>query len=102
VVPWDGATLRRLLAERRILHLIYVGFSANMCIQFKEYGMRDQAKRGYNCILLRDCTNAFESADTLGDELLLRAAVREIEFAVGWTATGKDFIKACRDVSVQK
>jgi nicotinamidase-related amidase len=102
VVPWDGATLRRFLAERKILHLIYVGFATNWCIQFKEYGMRDQARQGYNCILLRDCTNATESADTLDGELLLRAAIREIESAVGWTAAGKDFIEACRNVSVLK
>jgi hypothetical protein len=61
--------------------------------------MRDQARHGYNCILLRDCTNASESSDTIDGELLLKAAIREIEYAVGWTATGKDFIAACRSAT---
>ena len=95
-VVTDGPTMRRLLAERGVLHLIYVGFAVNWCVQFKDYGMREQARYGYNCLLLRDCTNAFESADTLDEELNMRIAVREIELMVGWTATQKDFIEACR------
>jgi nicotinamidase-related amidase len=100
VAPWDGATLRRFLEERKILHLIYVGFATNQCVQFKEYGMRDQARYGYNCILLRDCTTATEFPDTVDGELLMHAAIREIESVVGWTAEGTDFIEACRNVPV--
>lgn len=92
-----GRQLRRLLVHKRILHLVYVGFAANHCLQFRDYGMREQANyHGYNCIVLRDCTMALESADTVDEELHLRVAIREIEGAVGWSSTGEDFIKACQ------
>jgi hypothetical protein len=37
------------------------------------------ADRAYNPILLRDCTNAFESHDTLEDETHKQIAIREME-----------------------
>ena len=35
-----GDQLHRLCRDRGILHLFYAGFAANICIPFKDYGIR--------------------------------------------------------------
>jgi len=34
--------------EGGLLHLFYAGFAANICIPFKDYGIRALRARGYN------------------------------------------------------
>lgn len=87
VVP-DGETLHALLADRDRSYLVYAGFHTNICIQHRDYGTRAMADRGYPVVLLRDCTCAVESHDTLDGRDHERIAVRDIEVQVGWSATG--------------
>ena len=90
-----GAQLHRLLKHRKVLHLIYAGFAANMCVPYRDYGMRAMKDRGYSIILLRDCTSAIEAAETLPDFSLTRAAVLNTEMTVGHTTTSEALIGAC-------
>jgi nicotinamidase-related amidase len=95
-VVGTGEQLQRLLADRQILHLFYVGFATNICVPFRDYGMRAFRKRGYNPILLRDCTTAIEAHDTVDDLLITRLAIRDFEMMdIAWTATGEDFLRVC-------
>lgn len=98
VIIGRGIELQRLCADRGILHLIYAGFATNMCLQYKDYGVRAFADRGYNVILLRDCTTAMESHDTVATEGGTQQAVRELEMEVLSTTTSEAFIAACRAV----
>ena len=86
--------LHRLLSYREILHLVYVGFNSNFCVPYRDYGMRPMNRRGYDTILLRDCTKAIEAHDTLDEELCDRLAIREIERQAGWSATSTAFRRA--------
>jgi hypothetical protein len=52
-------------------------------------------QRGYNVILLRDCTTAIEAAHTLNGAGLTQWAILEIEMTVGVTTTSEELIKAC-------
>ena len=91
-----GSQLHRLCKSRRILHLFYVGFAANVCIPFKDYGVRAFHRRGYNVMLLRDCTTAIEGHDTVDDLAGTRQAIRELEMAgIVATLTSEFFIQAC-------
>ena len=91
-----GDQLHRLLKDRGILHLFYAGFATNICIPFRDYGMRAMRRRGYNLILLRDCTTAVETHDTVEDLLITRLAIRDFEMVdIAWTATAEDFRRAC-------
>ena len=90
-----GDQLHRLLRHRQIPHLLYAGFAANMCVPGRDYGTRAMQRRGYNLILLRDCTTAIEGPGTAEDELLTRAAILEHEMIVGHTATAADLVAAC-------
>lgn len=93
-----GNHLHRLLKYYRILHLFYCGFATNMCVQFRDYGMRAFAGRGYNLILIRDATTAVESHDTVDELLGTKIAVRDIEMMIGFSTSTEDFVRACNNV----
>lgn len=91
-----GDQLHRLCVDRGVLHLFYAGFAANICIPFKDYAIRAFRARGYNTILLRDCTTAIEGHDTIGDLTGTKQAIRELEMAdLASTTTSDAFIAAC-------
>ena len=90
-----GVQMHRLLKDRKILHLFYAGFATNMCVQYRDYGLRAMHQRGYNVILLRDCTTGVEDHDTVDELLLTRAAIREIETQYAFSAVSEDFLAAC-------
>jgi len=92
----NGDQLHRLLKHRKILHLLYAGFAANMCVLHRDYGICAMQKRGYNIILLSDCTTAIENHDTLPDLVHTRASVSIVEMVFGSTTTSEEFLKACR------
>jgi hypothetical protein len=68
-----------------------------VCIPLKDYGVRAFHARGYNVVLLRDCTTAIEGHDTIADMAGTRQAIRELEMAgVVSTITSAAFIRTCR------
>ncbi len=90
-----GEQLHRLCRHRGIMHLVYGGFAANMCVPGRDYGTRALNRRGYNIILLRDGTTAIEAAHTLDGMWLTEAAVLDTEMVIGFTAIAADFLAAC-------
>jgi len=97
-----GDQLHRLCADRGLLHLFYAGFAANVCIPFKDYAIRAFRARGYNTILLRDCTTAIEGHDTIADFTGTRQAIRELEMAdLAATTTSDAFVSACEATLVE-
>jgi nicotinamidase-related amidase len=91
-----GDQLHRLCQDREILHLFYAGFAANICIPFKDYALRAFHARGYNVMLLRDCTTAIEGHDTIETFAGTHQAIRELEMAdVATTTTSAAFVAAC-------
>ncbi len=91
----NGDQLHRLLKHQQRMHLFYAGFATNMCILFRDYGTRAMSQRGYNIILLRDCTTGIEYADTVHGRWLTHAAIASIEVGVGHTTTSEQFLSAC-------
>ncbi|HTE16962.1 MAG TPA: isochorismatase family protein [Armatimonadota bacterium] len=92
-----GEQLHRLLKHRKLLHLFYAGFAANICMLYRDYGTRAMAQRGYNVVLLRDCTVGIEARDTESGQWLTTAAIYTVEMSSGHSATAADFIRACRE-----
>lgn len=93
----SGRQLHRLCRHRKILHLVYVGFATNMCVVGRDYGMRAMQARGYNVILLRDCTTGIEAHDTIESMALTRAAILEVEMLLGFTSTADSLLEGARD-----
>jgi nicotinamidase-related amidase len=93
-----GAQLQALLAERGILHLVYAGFATNWCVLYRDYGILEMSRRGYNLILLRDATTGIEFHDSVASLAATEMSVREIETKQGWSARTADFVTACRSL----
>ena len=94
-----GQQLQDLCEDKKILHLIYAGFATNWCILFRDYGIIEMAKQGYNCMLMRDATDGIEFPDTLEKKWATELAIREVEQKYGFTLSSDDFIQACDTVS---
>ena len=90
----NGNQLHRLLRARQIPHLFYAGFAANICVPFKDYGMRAMKDRGYEIVLIRDGTTAIETADTIERMALTKNAIRDTEFNIGYTVSSSELIGA--------
>ena len=90
-----GSQLHRLLRHRGLVHLIYAGFAANICIVYRDYGLQAMRARGYLPMLLRDCTTAIETRDTFPELSLTKSVIGDLE---RWfpTTDSAAFVSACR------
>lgn len=93
-VVLDGEELHRLCAQRKILHLAYVGFNTNACIMLRDYGLPAMNRRGYTTILIRDGTTGMETADTQKDMACTRGAIADLEQFGSYTLTSQELIDA--------
>ncbi len=96
LVVLDGWQLNGLCRRRDIDTLFYVGFMADLCLVNVPGAIREMSSKfGYRCVVLRDCTTAYEFADTREHGCMARAAIRLIETGLGYSAVSDDFIAAC-------
>jgi len=87
-----GEELHRWCEQRGILFLFYLGFNTNACILMRDYGTLAMGRRGYEIILLRDCTTgmeSFETHETLGQT---RGAVLFLEMFGHYSLTSEKLI----------
>ena len=59
-----GEELHRYCKKEGILFLLFAGFNTNACILSRDYGTLQMSNRGYQVVLIRDCTTGMESAHT--------------------------------------
>ena len=97
----DGEDLHRLCAQRHILHLFFVGFNTNACIMMRDYGLPAMARRGYQTILLRDCTTGMEIADTVDTMTCTEGTIADIEQFLGYTLTSTELIQALSEATAK-
>jgi len=89
--PGKGAfyatPLQNLLQQAGITHLVFMGVTTEVCVQTS---MREANDRGYECLLLVDCTESYFPR--------FKAAALEMITAqgaiVGWTAPGELLLRA--------
>lgn len=82
-----GTGLDALLRERGITHLVFMGVTTEVCVQTS---MREANDRGYDCLLLEDCTESYFphfKASTL-------EMIRAQGGIVGWTAPSSALLHA--------
>ena len=82
-----GTGLHERLMDAGITHLLFMGVTTEVCVQTS---MREANDRGYDCLLLEDCTESYFPA--------FRTATLEMVRAqggiVGWTAPGAALLAA--------
>lgn len=89
--PGKGAfyatPLQELLQQAGITHLVFMGVTTEVCVQTS---MREANDRGYECLLLEDCTESYFPAFKRAAVEMLRAQGA----IVGWTATSDQLLCA--------
>ena len=97
VVVASGEELHQYCKEKGILFLVYLGFNTNACILTRDYGTLAMGKRGYEIILLRDCTTGMESCETTDKLLQTRGAIQFLEMFGKYSITSQEFIAGLPD-----
>ena len=89
--PGKGAfyatPLQRLLTERGITHLLFMGVTTEVCVQTS---MREANDRGFDCLLIEDCTESYfpQFKAAAIDMIRAQGAI------VGWTAPSATLLAA--------
>lgn len=95
----NGWQLNGLCRRHDIDTLFYVGFMANICLLEVSGALREMGgKFGYRCIVLRECTTAYESVDSYEGRWMTRATIALVEQGLGYSASADDLIAACKDL----
>jgi len=93
----SGWQLNELCRQADIDTLFYAGFMADICLINSSGAIREMSSRfRYNCVVLRECTTAYEYADTYEGRWMTLSAIRRIETELGYSASAGDFIEAAR------
>lgn len=88
-----GEELHRYCKKEGILFLFYAGFNTNACILSRDYGTLPMSNRGYQVILVRDCTTGMESADTQATLSQTRNAVLLLEMFGQYSVLSDEIIQ---------
>jgi nicotinamidase-related amidase len=87
--PGKGAfyatPLHDLLQQVRVTHLVFMGVTTEVCVQTS---MREANDRGYDCLLLEDCTESYFPEFKASAVEMMRAQGA----IVGWTATSAQLL----------
>jgi len=86
--------LHELLQARGITHLVFGGVTTEVCVQTS---MREANDRGYDCLLLEDCTESYFPQFKAAAVEMIRAQGA----IVGWTATGPQLMATLASASPQ-
>ena len=89
--PGKGAfyatPLHDMLQESHVTHLVFMGVTTEVCVQTS---MREANDRGYDCLLLEDCTESYFPPFKAAALDMMRAQ----DAIVGWTATSGQLLAA--------
>jgi len=92
VVVATGEGLHRYCKQQGILFLFFLGFNTNACILLRDYGTLEMSRRGYEVIVLRDCTTGMESAETRDGLWQTRGAVLFLEMFGRYSLTSEELL----------
>ena len=87
--PGKGAfyatPLQHQLQAARVTHLVFMGVTTEVCVQTS---MREANDRGYDCLLLEDCTESYFPHFKAAAVEMMRAQGA----IIGWTATSDQLL----------
>ena len=90
VVIATGEELHRYCNRQGILFLFYLGFNTNACILVRDYGTLEMSRRGYEIIIIRDCTTGMESFETQDELWQTRGAILFLEMFGKYSMTSEE------------
>lgn len=87
-----GTPLGSMLQEKGITHLLITGVTTEVCVQTT---MREANDRGYECLMVEDCTESYFPEFKQATLEMVRAQGG----IVGWTAPAASIIQALKNAS---
>ncbi len=88
----DTAKFHEFLQAKGIKTLFYTGYASNLCLLFRPVGIVPMSGYDlYKIIVVRDCTLAYETPDSLQEQWCSYAAINIIETAFGESTTLEHF-----------
>ena len=94
--PGKGAfyatPLHNLLQQAQVTHLLFMGVTTEVCVQTS---MREANDRGYDCLLLEDCTESYFPHFKAAAVAMTRAQ----SAIVGWTAGSAELLPKLASLS---
>ena len=94
--PGKGAfyatPLHNLLQQAQVTHLLFMGVTTEVCVQTS---MREANDRGYDCLLLEDCTESYFPHFKAAAVAMMRAQ----SAIVGWTAGSAELLPQLASMS---
>lgn len=87
----------RLLTERGIRVLFYMGFETDCCLLRSVYGIRKMTASDALCVVVRDGTTTIETAETLDGLWRTKAAIIDIEQQYGYSVSSGKLVEALYD-----
>lgn len=97
LLVYNDVQFHRLLTEKEIKVLFFMGFETDICVQYSEYGMKKMSKYGYMCNIVRDCTSTFETAETLEGLWKTKVHIADIECKWGYSISSRALIDSIRN-----
>ncbi len=91
-----GYELHKYCEEHGILFLIFAGFNTNACMITRDYSPLAMSKKGYEILIVRDCTTGMESADTHDSLAQTRNSILFFEMFGQYTVTSRELIEGLR------
>ena len=87
-----GEELHRYCRREGILFLLFAGFNANACILERDYGVPAMRRRGYEVVIIRDCTTGMESRETQPTLSQTSGAILFLEMFVGYSVASDEIV----------
>ncbi|NUQ63652.1 MAG: isochorismatase family protein [Pirellulales bacterium] len=92
VVVATGDELHEHCRKKGILFLVFLGFNTNACVLLRDYGTLEMGKRGYEVIVVRDCTTGMESFETTDELWQTRGAILFLEMFGKYSVASEELI----------
>jgi nicotinamidase-related amidase len=90
----NGEELHLYCKREGILFLFFVGFNTNCCVLLRDYGTIAMRDRGYEVVIVRDCTTGMESYDSQAQLGQTNGAILFLEMFRAYSTTSDEMIAA--------
>ena len=92
VIAW-GEELHRYCKQKGILFLLYAGFNTNACLITRSYSLLQMnINKGYETVLLRDCTTGMESKYSQATMSQTEGAILFFEMSGQYSITSEEVL----------
>lgn len=87
-----GEELHAYCKQKGILFLFFAGFNTNACVLRNDYATIKMSEKGYQVLVVRDCTTGMETRDTQATMSQTEGAILHLEMFGQYSVTSDEMI----------